>query len=148
MNCAQCGKEFHVGPAGWGYAYGGLYTCSYKCMREMEKENERKMSEGKQARKILTDEERAKIDELAAQGFTNAAIAEAMEISRSVVGGYLGGKNRGAAQTAVREQVAESVTMPQILSNIGGKEVPECDELTRMVVRLMADMVAILKRIV
>lgn len=28
----------------WGYAYGGLYTCSYNCMRQMRQEDEERMS--------------------------------------------------------------------------------------------------------
>ena len=158
MKCAKCGKEFEIGPQGWGYAYKRFYTCSYKCMREMEKEGS-KVSECLPAKRIMTDEDRAKIDEMAAQGFDNGAIAEALDLSKGQVGVYLGSKKRGAAQreaaqkkamtaqTAQEQPKAERVTMPQILADIG-KEVPECDELTRMVVRLMADMVAILKRIV
>jgi len=43
MTCASCGKRFTIRGA-WGYAYGGLYVCSYKCMRKMQAEDEKRMA--------------------------------------------------------------------------------------------------------
>lgn len=65
MKCARCGKKFLKTSLGWGYAYGGKYACSYKCMREMEKEASK-----------VTQDEKTRIDELAAQGLDSAQIAE------------------------------------------------------------------------
>ena len=128
MRCARCGKKFLKTSLGWGYAYGGKYACSYKCMREMEKE----------AAKV-TQDEKTRIDELAAQGIENAQIAEQMNMSAQSVGAYLGHKRRReTAPEAVMEDALEKMAMAA----------PEADDLKRAVIRLMADMVEILKKIV
>ena len=51
--CPVCGEQFFVGAAGWGYAYDGVYTCSYHCMREMKR---RDIS--------MTEEERNEIERM------------------------------------------------------------------------------------
>lgn len=42
--CPACGKtfEFYCSEEEWGYAYGKRLTCSYHCMRQMEREDKRK----------------------------------------------------------------------------------------------------------
>lgn len=64
MNCAWCGKAFTITSAGWGYAYAGRYTCSYRCMRKMEEEDS------------VTEEQKRIVDELEGKGLTAKAIAE------------------------------------------------------------------------
>ena len=62
--CAYCGKAFQVFGGVWGYAYGGMYTCSYKCMRAMKEEDS------------VTEEQKRIVDELEGKGLTAKAIAE------------------------------------------------------------------------
>lgn len=62
--CAYCGKAFQVFGGMWGYAYGGMYTCSYKCMRAMKEEDS------------VTEEQKRIVDELEGKGLTAKAIAE------------------------------------------------------------------------
>lgn len=122
MKCAKCGKKFLKTSLGWGYAYGGKYACSYKCMREMEKEDTN-----------VTEDEKKKATELSAQGVDNAQIAEELNVSRQAVGAYLGRKDRRAK--------AELDIAPE-------EPKTDTDELAQMVIALMTDMVEILKRIV
>ncbi len=61
--CAYCGKAFQVFGGVWGYAYGGLYTCSYKCMRAMKEEDS------------VTEEQKRIVDELEGKGLTAREIA-------------------------------------------------------------------------
>lgn len=140
VRCARCGKAFNVTEAGWGYGYDGLLTCTYRCMREMEKEDG--MSE-KNTKSPLTDEERAKIDEMAGQGFDNGAIAAAIERPRAAVGAYLGRKKRREAPEAEPKAAPEAVT-----AILRDAEARTGDELELAVIRLMTDMVGIIKRIV
>ncbi len=146
MRCARCGKEFHVGADGWGYDYDGKLTCSYSCMRAMEKEDGKM---GENAKRIITDEDRQKIDEMAAQGFDNSAIAEAMGLTRSAVGGYIGRKKREAAQFAAPRETPEApeAAWSAVMKRLEKDEARDADELTLAVVTLMADMMELLKRI-
>jgi len=129
MKCAKCGKKFLKTSLGWGYAYGGKYACSYKCMREMEKEDTN-----------VTEDEKKKATELSAQGVDNAQIAEELNVSRQAVGAYLGRKGR--------RPEAEIETVPETVKAAPEGPKTDTDELAQMVIALMTDMVEILKRIV
>lgn len=124
MKCAKCGKKFITTSAGWGYMYDGKYACSYKCMRELEREDTG-----------VTDEEKKKAEELNAQGIDNAQIAKELNVSRQAVGAYLGMKDR---QARAKLEIAPNAA----------KTAGEADELALMVIGLMSDMVEILNRIV
>lgn len=129
MKCAKCGKKFLKTSLGWGYAYGGKYACSYKCMREMENEDT-----------DVTEDEKRKAVELNALGVDNAQIAEELNVSRQAVGAYLGRKGRRAE--------AEIEAAPDTVKAAPEEPKTDADELAQMVIALMTDMVEILKRIV
>lgn len=129
MKCAKCGKKFLKTSFGWGYAYDGKYACSYKCMRELEKEDTK-----------VTEDEKRKAVELNALGVDNAQIAEELNVSRQAVGAYLGRKGRRAE--------AEIEAAPDTVKAAPEEPKTDADELAQMVIALMTDMVEILKRIV
>lgn len=55
--CPACGKEFYVAcePDEWGYAYGAKLTCSYHCMRDMERaDNARRKNNRERGAKFET----------------------------------------------------------------------------------------------
>ena len=128
MKCARCGKKFITTSAGWGYAYGGKYACSYRCMRALEKED-----------KGLTEEEKTKVEEMSAQGVGIDQICEEMKLSWHAVAAYLGMKRKKEGVKALTEAIGEATQ--------AAKE-PEGDDLKQAVIRLMNDMIEILKRIV
>lgn len=78
-NCACCGKRFPVYGA-WGYAYDGMYTCSYHCMRQMRRED-LEGTEGPMKKHIYTDEERLTIAERRAAGASCHTIAEELGLN-------------------------------------------------------------------
>lgn len=73
--CACCGKKFEVTHTGWGYAYGGRYTCTYNCMRQLEKEDEGRM----------TQEQKDQVSRLLEEGVTAADIANRLGIKTQAV---------------------------------------------------------------
>ena len=83
--CAYCGKAFQVIGGVWGYAYGGLYTCSYKCMRAMKEEDS------------VTEEQKRIVDELEGKGLTAKAIAEKAGVNPQNVFDYRRRKKLDAA---------------------------------------------------
>ena len=94
-NCACCGKQFVVHEA-WGYAYAGLYTCSYHCMRQMRREDlEGKVMEKPMAR-TLTHEDRVRIVEMHDAGMKNSEIAEKLDLKLMQVATFLGRRNKAA----------------------------------------------------
>ena len=115
MKCARCGKKFIMTSAGWGYMYGGKYACSYKCMREMEREDAG-----------VTEEEKKRAEEMDAQGMDAGQISEELKVSRHAVAAYLGSRRRKLE---------------------AAKDAPD-EDLKLMAIRLMDDMMEILKRIV
>ncbi len=128
MKCARCGKEFRVGPGGWGYAYGGLYTCSYSCMRAMEREDVKNM---------LPDDQKQQVDLLYAAGKPIKEIAEALGADFSSVRAYIAGqseKNKAMKQKAKAEESApEAAGVP--------------DDVKALVVSLIQDMLDVLKKL-
>ena len=82
--CAYCGKAFLVYGNVWGYAYGGLRTCSYRCMRKMKEEDS------------VTEEQKRIVDELAGQGLTARAIAEKAGVNPQNVYDYQARKRKEA----------------------------------------------------
>ena len=100
--CPSCKKEFEI-PAGvsdddWGYAYGGILCCTYRCMNALKRDDK----EGKfkvyvrnrrgGTRKRLSSEEKARIMELYNSGVKIGDIVEAMQRSRTAVVRVLYGK--------------------------------------------------------
>lgn len=77
QTCSNCGKRFYITSAGWGYAYSGKYTCSYRCMREM-REND------------VTKEQKQEIRRLLAEGLGTQEVAEKTGTTVKVVGGIKG----------------------------------------------------------
>ena len=91
-NCACCGKQFVVHEA-WGYAYAGLYTCSYHCMRQMRRED-LEGTEGPMKKHIYTDEDRVRIVEMHDAGMKNSEIAEKLDLKLMQVATFLGRRNK------------------------------------------------------
>jgi len=107
MTCAYCGKRFRVA-GGWGYAYGGLYTCSYKCMRKMKEEDS------------VTEEQKKIVDELEGTGLTAKEIAEKAGVNPQNVYDYkarkkakAGERNEEPREQAREEEPAEPAAKPQ-----------------------------------
>lgn len=129
MKCAKCGKKFLKTALGWGYAYDGQYVCSYKCMRQMEKEDTN-----------MTEQEKREVDEMLAQGADKEQICTELGLSTQSVGVYLAHKRKKAeAPEAVLETALEKAEKA-----VSGTD----DALKVELVRLMSDMVAILKRVI
>ena len=98
VKCAYCGKKFTIN-GGWGYAYGGMYTCSYHCMRAMRAEDlglqpvkkpEEKMEEEKKTkrggpREAISEETRRIIIELYENGQTCKEISERVGLDYKTV---------------------------------------------------------------
>ena len=84
--CACCGKAFEKNAGGWGYAYNGSYTCSYRCMRKMKEEDQ------------VTEEQKKIVDELEGK-MTAQEIAEKLGVNRQNVHGYQAAKRKKAAGT-------------------------------------------------
>ena len=96
MRCARCGKRFSVTGFGWGYTVGSRYACSYGCMRALEKEGTG-----------ITAEEKARVDELAAQGLSSEEICKVTGLGKQSVGTYLGKKRKNAEMEARLTAAAE-----------------------------------------
>ena len=101
QKCAECGKEFEIGPAGWGYGYGSLYTCSYKCMRDMKR---------REAIKNVTTEEKQRADELYAQGKNLDEIAQDIGVNKIGVSTYLRKKAEREQQRAAEKPASPEGT--------------------------------------
>ena len=124
MKCAYCGKQFRVTSAGWGYAYGGMYTCSYKCMRAMEREDAG-----------MTDVQKQQVEQLMADGKSYEEISQALGASTKELKGYYGGRIRKVRNEA-RAQAADEM-----------QAAPAGDDVRLVVVRLIQDMLDVLKRL-
>ncbi len=131
MKCAYCGKMFRITTAGWGYAYDGHYTCSYSCMRAMEKEDGIRM---------LTDEQKKAVEQLRGEGLKASQIADRLQVSAKAVGGYISGKMHG------KQETVGSITLPVPQLEIS-KDQPVSDDVRLAVVRLIQDMLDVLKRL-
>ena len=70
--CPVCGNAFYVSGAGWGYAVGAEYQCSYKCMRERELQ-------------VMKKSEKVKIYKMADGGMDPAYIAAELGLSERQV---------------------------------------------------------------
>ncbi len=126
--CAYCGKTIRITAAGWGYAYGGLYTCSYGCMRAMEREAN------------MTEEQKRAAEAMLAEGKTTAEIAEKLTISRSQVGGYISAKQR------IRKAKANAEADPAEAEEIRSGQ-PVSDEVRTAVVKLIQDMLDVIRKL-
>lgn len=108
--CPRCGKQFCVGPQGWGYAYGSRHTCSYSCMRAMARKEEDK----------VTEEQKALADQLEADGLKAGEIAKRIGVNRQNIYDYqsrkrrTGGGNMNEVEKVVQEararMAAEGIT--------------------------------------
>ena len=93
--CPQCGQEYITHGDDWGYAYKHRRVCSYRCMRALqradEKEQERKaqLAEEKplprQKAKVVTPDGQRKILEMWAKGAKIGQIAKKTAYSTSLV---------------------------------------------------------------
>ena len=122
MKCAYCGKHFRITASGWGYAYNELYTCSYKCMRAMEREDG------------MTEQQKHDTEKLLAEGYTTDDIANKLSISRSSIGGYISAKERKKKAEAAK---AEEIQSQPAVS----------DDVRLAVVKLIQDMLDVLKKV-
>ena len=129
MKCAYCGKMFRITAAGWGYAYDGLYTCSYSCMRAMQREDG------------MDEKQKEEVQRLMDEGMNAREIAEKLQINPKAVGGYVAGKMRGKTSAAVDFSVPAK---PEMMIN-GGQ--PAGEDVRMAVVRLIQDMLDVLKRL-
>lgn len=143
QKCAVCGSRFFVTSAGWGYGVGGLLTCSYKCMRTLERE----IMEVEQ----VTEEQKRKVDELKATGgMSGKEIAAQVGVSPWSVYDYEG-KKRKEKKTEKTEKSEEILRSPSAAQNdraemddteagkdVGAKTVdPDLDDLARRVENLI-----------
>lgn len=135
VKCANCGKAFYVSSDGWGYKYGGKYTCSYKCMRIMERGTK------------MTDQEKKEVDEMIAQGKDKDEICAELGLSGQALGVYLAHKRRKAEPKSQPEPTPEAA-LDDALANAEKAVSGADDALKAEVVRLMGDMVQLLKRII
>lgn len=130
MKCAYCGKQFRITASGWGYAYGGMYTCSYSCMRAMEREDNISM---------MTDEQKKAVEQLRGEGLNATQIADRLQISAKAVGGYISGKMHGKQESA-------SITLPVPQLQISN-DPPVSEDIRAAVVHLIQDMLDVLKKV-
>lgn len=128
MKCANCGKEFRITYAGWGYAYGGHYVCSYSCMRAMERED-----------CGMTDEQKAAIDRMVGEGKSPQEISAAIGADIRGVNGYI-----SAARRKLGRQAAEGAEVRSAESTAAAAE---ADGTRDTVVRLIRDMLEVLKKL-
>ena len=122
-HCAYCGKHFRITAAGWGYAYSGRYTCSYGCMRAMEREDA-----------DLTDEMKKQADQMMAEGKSFDEISQALGANPRELKGYYGGrirKVRNGTKAAEEPQEAPAVS----------------EDVRAAVIALIRDMLEVLKRL-
>ena len=131
MKCAYCGKQFRITASGWGYAYSGMYTCSYKCMRAMEREDGIRM---------LTDEQKKAVEQLRGEGLRATQIADRLQVSAKAVGGYISGKMHG------KQDTAGSITLPVPQLEISNEQ-PVSKDVRAAVVHLIQDMLDVLKKV-
>ena len=129
--CPNCKKEFWIGPLGWGYDYNGYYTCSYKCMRDMEKRSTTQMRGG------LTDEQKAKVDELKAAGMSGEKISQHLGVSVHKIYGYY----KTLKQPADTEEKIEVQKLPEIQEI---KARLKDDPTKQMILGLLRDMMKLL----
>lgn len=122
MKCARCGKSFQVTHAGWGYAYGGMYVCSYSCMRAMEREENG----------MLSDEQKSQIDQLYASGKGVKEIAEALGAEASYVKSYIATQSLVNKSRTYKKKEAAA---------------PAEEDCRTLVVRLIQDMLDVLKKL-
>ena len=136
VKCANCGKDIYITLHGWGYMYGGKYACTYKCMRALER-----------GAKKMTDQEKKEVDEMIAQGKDKDEICAELGLSGQALGVYLAHKRRKTEPKPKPEPTPEAV-LEDALANAEKAVSGADDALKAEVVRLMGDMVAILKRII
>lgn len=127
MKCAYCGKQFRITAAGWGYAYGGMYTCSYKCMRAMKREDAG-----------MTDEQKQQVEQMMADGKSYEEISQALGASTKELKGYYGGRIR-----KLRNENQSEKPIPNPVPD----QLPAGDDVRLAVVRLIQDMLDVLKRL-
>lgn len=90
--CAKCGKRF-LTYGYWCYAYGGQLTCSYHCMRTMEREDisdtliEMELKGMTYTR--MTDAQRLDVEHMRKCGYSYAKIAEMTGINAETVRQYI-----------------------------------------------------------
>ena len=132
--CANCGTKIYVGAQGWGYAYDGRYTCTYRCMREMRRRDKMK------------EELKAKIEQLAAQGKKCGEIAAELGVTIHQVRSYLAAKRAAKRMSTKPAETADAVEVPEIIQNTEAKAAARTD--LAAVVDLMRQMLEIIGKMV
>lgn len=127
MKCAYCGKMFRITTAGWGYAYDGHYTCSYSCMRAMEREDAG-----------MTDEQKTAVDAMMADGKSFDEICESLGTDRKNIRAYY-----GARRKKLRNENQAEKPIPNPVPD----QLPAGDDVRLAVVRLIQDMLDVMKRL-
>lgn len=117
--CACCGKEFEKNAGGWGYAYNGSYTCSYRRMRKMKEEDQ------------VTEEQKRIVDELEGK-MTAQEIAEKAGVNRQNVYDYQAAKRKKAAGAQTEKPAEKPAAEPK--NEIQGKELPAKEQEKRYTV--------------
>lgn len=103
--CPHCKKRFYVSSQGWGYGYGSHYTCSYRCMRAMKKEDE-----------DVTQEQKAEANRLLDAGRTAAEAAREIGVNPQQIYDYRAKQRRaGAEPPAVKEAPAPKPDKPETI---------------------------------
>ena len=130
--CANCGKQFFVSGAQWGYAYDGMRTCSYHCMREMrmadlngfqvydmkkhlyaKKTSEIANISREMEKKMEIDKETAeKIEQMRAEGKGYKEISEATGVQVGVISGYCVGHK---LKTPKKPETLEAVPVEPVM---------------------------------
>lgn len=128
MKCAYCGKEFRITTAGWGYAYDGHYTCSYSCMRAMQREDGM----------AVTDEQKMAVDAMMADGKSFDEICEALGTDRKNIRAYY-----GARRKKIRNESQAEKPVPDPVPD----QLPVNDDVRLAVIYLIQDMLDVLKRL-
>ena len=129
VHCANCGKEFSIN-GGWGYAYGGLYVCSYKCMRMMQSEDEKSME----------PEVKEKVRSLLEEGMSATEVADRLGIKVQAVYDFKMREKKKEIQEV--KQDPDKAVKPEKV-----KEKAIRQDTYEDVIRLLQDMMALLKKI-
>jgi len=145
MKCAYCGKYFRVTNSGWGYAYGGLYTCSYHCMRAMREEDVTETMP-------MTQEKKERIDQLEEAGLGYEEIAKEIGMRTQQVVGYIGAKKRHGRKAEKQTEDAgvteeKQEKKPEMPPRETRVEIRDLDGTADRVLRMMEDMLEVIRKI-
>lgn len=139
--CGNCGKTFHSFGPKWGYAVGSTYTCTYKCMRELE---------CKESEKEMTAEQKQTIMEMADKGMSAVQISEKTQLPRKYVYNYIynhktAKKEEKPQPAIVKTETPNATTEEKIVPEKTAAEKP-VDDYTA-VIRLLERIVGIIEKI-